>query len=249
MSLLDMLVLSLKSGFSPLNFVIALVVGVVGGGLVFVMRSSVNRKWGGGVLSMTILGIVWLVVAISCMGMKGASSYLEKERHALEAELRDDPIWRNEALGRAWQKLNASDEQSGLVPPEEGGTDLRLSSAPGAQIYAEILAEVLREETVGRIDYPELAEFKPPQEVAAYVFDSNDMLTMEFPTVLNQDNIMANLAMEHRSGEYYTPYSKVVAESEGKMNFSLLVVAVASLVLSLGIVMWNAWRDLTKFDS
>ena len=248
MSLFDVFILSLRSGVSPLNVVIALVVAVVAALLVVFMRFSMNKKWGGGLLCMTLLALLVLVLTISFLGLKGAASYLEKQRYALEAELREDPVWRNEALGRAWQKLNVADGQSGLVPAEEGGTDLRVSSSAEAQIYTEILAEVLEEELLGRLDHPNLADFKPAQEVAAYVFDSNEMLTMEYPSVLNQDNVMANLVMEHRSGEYYTPYGKQVSGSRGKMTLSLFALAGISSVLALGIVSVGAWKDLMKFE-
>lgn len=247
MTTIDHIFFSFRAGANGLGIGLGIAVALIGVLLLLFTRFSINKKWSGGAKLMFVQALILIVMTMSYLGLQKGSEYISKKEYDLNSELSEDPVWRQTGLVRAWETLTKEGGQSGLTSPDEGGNEISLRSGAEAEIYSGILAEVIQEELESRITNPQLVEFTSPEEVTAFIFETPDVVTMEYPQTLVQDNLFANEVLKHRVEEYYTAYREAVDSGRAETNLILTTVAIASLIVSIVFIGIGAWKDLMHF--
>lgn len=247
MTTIDLILFSLRSGANGLGIGGGIAVALIGVLLLWFTRYSINKKWSGGVKLMFSQALLLILVTMSYLGLQKGSEYISKKEYNLESELSEDPVWRNTGLVLAWDLLTGDGGQSGLTPPDEGGTEISLRNGAEAEIYSGVLAEVVQEELERRIKHPLLVKFTSPEEVTAFIFEKNEVATVEYPQTFEQANLFANEVLKHRVEEYFTAYSEAVDSGRAETNLILTIIAIASFIVSSVFIALGAWKDLMHF--
>lgn len=108
-----------------------------------------NRKWGffghapSAVISFSI-ALMLTAVALGWFGAHRASDWVEEQRAILASQLANTGTINHEALKDAWAKLQPLGGQKDLVPPDEGGNELRLNSEQEAKVLAHCAASSIK---------------------------------------------------------------------------------------------------------
>jgi hypothetical protein len=250
MSLAEILEFSLRSAFNiPINFVYAIIASLLAYAVVFIARWSISKKWnGGGITALVTAAFIGFLTFIY-LGLEGADSYIEVQKVKVTGQLREDALWRNEALSRAWIQLKVDDKQKGLESIEDGGLSIRLSSAADAQIYAEEAAAAL-EDYLRLMPYtPPTVEFESKQDIAAQIMQQNqEFQSMTEPEILEQDNRLANQILDMQI-ETVTIASKdgVKSVSDGTKRL-LVLIGVLFVLVTSSFVGFSAWKSLTNIN-
>lgn len=186
-------------------------------------------------------------VAVCFFGMQGAEQYIQKQKVEVLNSLRDDVVWRNDALTRAWNQLDVADNQSGLEHPDAGGPQIRLKSIAHVQIYTQQVAAVL-ESVVGSLpDSPLGVEYRTEEDIALQIAsDSKRIRLMEYPEDLSLDNFLADEVMEIRVDELFDAKNNGVEARAGSLNQALIIVLALVFFVSSFVTMRAAWQDLVR---
>jgi hypothetical protein len=248
MSSLEIITFSLKSAWhTPLNILIAILAGIGGYTLLLFFRWSINKKWGGCMLVMIVVALAFVILTFSYRGLLGAHSYIERQKVSELNVLRDDAVWRNEALARAWTQLSIVGKQRDLIPPEEGGTEIRLHSKEDSQIYAQQVAQAMEDHLRELPHTPPTVEFQTKEDIAIQVVEGNsEIQMMNYPQLVSQDNSIANEILEIRVDEVFSASTNGVEARSAQLKKSIYILL--SLIGLAGIlaVTTRAWVDLLK---
>ena len=215
--------------------------------LLWFVRYSMNKKWNGGIRVMFGQSLLFGVVVVSWFGLKEAPQYIEKERGKVESFLEPAPEWRADALGKAWNDLSEDGGQAGLTSPDEGGVNISIRNLAESEKYTGFIAEAVEREIQAIADNGLLVDLTDKEDVVAAVFDTNQVLAMEYPRTEKQGNVLEKLVLEHRLSEYVKDYNSLVADSVPRVMPILLIVAFVPLVISIIFVAKQAWDDLMSF--
>ena len=250
MDSLDIIKFAFSSALSsPLNFILAAVAAAGAFLVVAVAKNLINTKWPGGTLWAGIAAVVAAVCIFIYLGMANADGYIMSQKTSLSSKLRDDAVWRNEALSRTWEIIATEDNQVGVTPIIEGGTMLKLGSKADAQIYAQETAQVLEDHLRLKSTMPNNVSFQSKEDVAITIMAANQNeeianASAEMPFELYQDNGIANQALELRVDELFEAVNEGVdSEKQHAMDLMVYVLAGSLLLMSV-IVGIGGWRDL-----
>jgi hypothetical protein len=179
--------------------------------------------------------------------MIGADPYIQKQKVELLINLRDDVVWRNDALVRAWNQLDVDSAQDGLTAPDAGGTQLRLKSVAHAQIYTQQIAAVL-ESLLGSLpDAPPAVEYRSEEDVALQVVnDGNQIQMIGYPETVNQDNFIADAVLKIRVDELFDAKNHGVEAKTASLKQALIIFLASVLVCCACLIMMRAWKDLVR---
>lgn len=260
MNSVDMLKFALFSAIdSPLNLLFALVGGIAGFGVVWFLKWSINKKWAGGSILAVIAAIAACVGTLCYLGMQNADFYLQRQKTEKSIELREDPVWRNDALSRTWNEVVDEENQDKYDRIEDGGTWLPVAESIDLSMYAQQAAQVLEDYLTLDSGTPHTVIFASKEDVmktvlagnkAQQVFDRLDTIEGDLSSVvvkqLSQDNPVADSVMVYRVDELYEAISESVdSEKADTMKFiligSILFVLVPALFACVG-----GWKDLVS---
>lgn len=250
MDYLDILKFACSSALSsPLNFIFAAVAAAGGFLVVTVAKNLINTKWPGGKTLAGIAAAVSAACTFTYLGMNNADAYIMSEKASLSSKLRDDVVWRNEALSRTWENIATEDSQAGVTPIIEGGTMMKISSKADAQIYAQEAAQVLEEHLRLKSSMPSNVSFQSKEDVAITVMAANQNEELanaspERPYELYQDNGIASQVLELRIDELFEAVSEGVDSEKQHAMDSMVLVLISVLLLMSVIVGIGGWRDL-----
>lgn len=108
-----------------------------------------NRKWG--IIGHAPSAVVSLLfalalggVALGWFGAHRASAWIEEQRAVLSSQLAGSGATNRQALKDAWAKLQPLGGQQDLVPPDEGGNELRLNGEQDAKVLAACAAAAVK---------------------------------------------------------------------------------------------------------
>lgn len=247
MSISELLQFSISSGLGGSGKVYGIVAAVGCCLLLLFVRYLMNKKWSGGTKVMVFQSVLCGLVVVSWFGLKEARQYIETEKGELESFLESAPEWRADALGRAWDELGADGAQGGLTPPEDGGVQIRLRDNKEAEKYTRFIAEVVEKEIQAIAPNGVLIDLIGKEDVAAAVFDMNQVAAMDYSRPVDQGNMLEALVLEHRLAEYAKDYNTEVADGTPRVTPILLIAAFAPLVVSIIFIGRRAWDDLMSF--
>jgi hypothetical protein len=108
-----------------------------------------NRKWGFfGHFPSAVVSLVFALglgaVALGWFGARRSSAWIEEQRAVLASQLANSGTLNREALKEAWSKLQPLGGQKDIVPPDEGGNELRLNSEQDAKVLAHCAAAAIK---------------------------------------------------------------------------------------------------------
>ena len=108
-----------------------------------------NRKWGFfGHSPSAVLNFVFELgigtVTLGWFGAHRASAWIQEQRGILSSQLAKSGTINREALKDAWVKLQPSGGQKDILPPDEGGNELRLNSEQDARVLADCAAASIK---------------------------------------------------------------------------------------------------------
>jgi hypothetical protein len=108
-----------------------------------------NRKWGFfGHSPSAVLSLIFALalggVALGWFGAHRSSAWIEEQRAILSTQLAGSGKINREALKDAWAKLEPFGGQKDIVPPDEGGNELRLNSEQDAKVLAHCAAAAIK---------------------------------------------------------------------------------------------------------
>ena len=198
-------------------------------------------------LVMIVVALAFVILTFSYRGLQGAHSYIERQKVSELNVLRDDAVWRNDALTRAWTQLSLADKQKDLVSPEEGGTEIRLHRIEDSQIYAQQVAQAVEEHLREIPNTPPTVEFETKEDVAIEVIEGNsEIQMMDYPQLLSQDNSIANEILEIRVDEVFSASSNGVEARSGQLKKSIYILLSVIGLVGILIVTTRAWGDLFR---
>ena len=250
MDYIDIVKFSFASALSsPLNFIFAVAAAAAGYLFVAAVKHSINTKWLGGRIWAGFAAAATAVCAFTYLGIINADAYIMTQKASLSSKLRDDVVWRNEALLRTWQIIATEENQAGLTPIIEGGTMMKLSSKADAQIYAQEAAQVLEEHLRLKNPMPNNVLYQSKEDVAITVMSANQNeelanATPEKPYDLYQDNGIASQILELRVDELFEAVSEGV-DSEKQHAIDLVLYLLLGVLITMSIIVgFGGWRDL-----
>lgn len=108
-----------------------------------------NRKWGFfGHFPSAVISFVFALmlggVALGWFGAHRASAWIEEQHAILASQLAGSGKINQDALKEAWGKLQPLGGQKDIVPPDEGGNELRLNGELDAKVLAHCAAAAIK---------------------------------------------------------------------------------------------------------
>mgnify|MGYP000085424181 CR=1 FL=1 len=250
-----MLEFALRAAMStPLNFLLAAAGGFAGYMITRFFKWSIHKKWRGGIVTGFVVAAVTAIAVFGSLGMQNSDAYIQSKKASMSDQLRNDPVWRNEALDRTWNIVVSDGNQEGVTPIEDGGTMIKLTSIADAQIYAQEAAQALEDHI--RLNQPVIlnTELQSKEDVAVTVMASSQnqdfqTASIQNPVELNQDNKIATEVMDLRVAEVFESYTEGVDSQKSKtMQFLIYTITLTILIGSV-IVCISAWKELTSITS
>lgn len=154
-----------------------------------------NRDWsltshGGFFTTVLILALLASFAVFNLRTVTRTEAWFQEQRAGLAKSVADSSRLKRAVLVETWNRLNAAQAQTDLVPPDQSGDQVRLNTPEDAAVLASIAAEEAR--TALRLKPPFLfgapLETKSPTDIAAETAEILKINPTGFPRTVSSEN-------------------------------------------------------------
>lgn len=211
-----------------------------------------NRKWGffGHLPSAFMSFLCALVLGIVAFGWFGAhrtSAWIEEQRTVLASQLANSGMINREALKDAWGKLQPLGGQKDIVPPEEGGNELRLNSAQDAKVLAHCAATAIKTPLlrVGPFAFGAPCYVRDPAAVAEDVAAA--VTAPAYPVIVSPANEWTKAAVTNQVGTAVESANRSLSTPIQSLKTALLWLGLLVLAIQLVSIPICALNDIKEY--
>lgn len=210
-----------------------------------------NRKWGflghapSAVISFVFAGVLF-GVALGWFGAHRASAWIEEQRSILTSQLAGSGMVNGKALEDAWGKLQPLGGQKDIVPPDEGGNELRLNSEQDAKILAHSAAAAIKTPLLraGPFAFGAPCYVRDPSAVAEDVVSA--VTPPAYPVIVSPANEWSKAAIASQVTTALESASRSLSAPLQSLKTALLGLGILLLFIQLLFIPICALNDIQE---
>lgn len=208
-----------------------------------------NRDWGlfshaGNLILSFFCALLLAATVIGFLSADRALERIEGIRDVVTRELVGSGSSNREVLRSAWDKLQPLGGQGDLVPPAEGGNELRLNSQEEALILAEVAADAaqkqLRLKPPFNMGVPLIT--RPAEELASAVTDG--LSSPVYPVTVGPDNEWAKSSATLQASNAMDQAMATIKLPAQRLKNSLLWFGITLLSVQILLIVILALADI-----
>lgn len=181
---------------------------------------------------------------LAWFGSHRALTWIANQREALTRQVANSGTLNRETLRKAWGSLQPLGGQSEILPPTEGGNELRLHNNEEARILAKAAAETVKQPL--RMQAPFAfglpASFTDPDDIAEEVL--KNITPPTYPIVVSPDNEWSRAAITAQVSSAIDAATRMLRKPLDDLNVSLVWAMVLAGMIQLGLTALSACRDI-----
>jgi hypothetical protein len=210
-----------------------------------------NRKWGFfGHAPSAVLSFVFALtlgtVALGWFGAHRSSAWVEEQRAVLASQLAKSGAINREALKDAWGKLKPLGGQKDIVPPDEGGNELRLNSEQDAKVLAHSAAAAIKTPLLraGPFAFGAPCYVRDPAAVAEDVVAA--VTPPAYPVIVSPANEWSKAAIASQVSTAIESASRSLSAPLQSLKTALLWLGLLLLFIQLIFIPISALNDIKE---
>ena len=210
-----------------------------------------NRKWTlinhlHGAVPSALIGLGLLAAVLAWFGADRSVGWIEAQRGSLTQQLASSGTSNREALRSAWDKLQPLGGQENLLPPAEGGNELRLTSDDDARVLATAASEAVRRPLLeqGPFTWGAPCMVRDAATVGSEVVDA--VPRPKYPVVVSPSNEWSRAAVTAQVGTALDFAAKALAPQTRSLKTLLVGLIVLLLLFHCFLIPMLALRDIRE---
>lgn len=210
-----------------------------------------NRAWsltshGGFFITLIILAILAGYAVFNLRTVAQTETWFQQQRADLAKSVADSNRVKRAVLVETWNRLNAAQAQTDLVPPDQSGDQVRLNAPEDATVLASIAAEEAR--SALRLKPPFLfgapLETKSPNDIAAETAEILKISPTGFPRTVSSENEWTTTAATLQVNHALDTTQSLLNPRLRELKTASLWLLVITLLLAVGLTSQRALSDI-----
>jgi hypothetical protein len=224
-------------------------------GILFVVGSlwgrAWNREWrltshGGLFTAVLIMALLSSFAVLNLRTVIRMETWFQEQRADLAKSVADSSRLKRTVLVETWTRLNATQAQTDLVPPDQSGDQVRLNTPEDAALLASVAAEEAR--AALRLKPPFLfgapLETKSPTDIAAETADIVKITATGFPRTVSSENEWTTTAATLQVNYALDTTQSLLNPRLGDLKTASIWLIIITLLLLIGLISQRSLSDI-----